>query len=36
MAQELPNIFTPSTPAKAAEVNEKFDFLYQKLRELEK
>lgn len=35
MAQELPNIFSPSTPAKAAEVNENFDFLYQKLRELE-
>ncbi|MBR9785124.1 MAG: hypothetical protein GYB34_12300 [Gammaproteobacteria bacterium] len=35
IAQEVPNIFSPSTPAKAAEVNENFDFLYQKLRELE-
>jgi len=29
-AEKVPNIFTPNTPAKAAEVNENFDFLVHK------
>ncbi|KHT54726.1 hypothetical protein RJ41_05660 [Alteromonas marina] len=32
--QEVPHIFTPSTPAKAAEVNENFDSLNSRLNEL--
>tara|TARA_Y100000994_G_scaffold248995_1_gene258521 strand:+ start:28523 stop:28864 length:342 start_codon:yes stop_codon:yes gene_type:complete len=35
-AQEsIPHIFSPSTPAKASEVNENFDFLNSRLNELE-
>lgn len=35
-AQEsIPHIFSPSTPAKASEVNENFDFLNTRLNELE-
>lgn len=32
--QQVPHIFTPSTPAKAAEVNENFDSLNSRLNEL--
>ena len=31
----IPHLFTPSTPAKASEVNENFDVLNQRLTSLE-
>ena len=33
--ESIPHIFSPSTPAKASEVNENFDYLNSRLNELE-